>query len=123
MAAGTSPQHVGEVATLLRDELSALAERGITEQERARTVGNLSGGSALALESMEVRMMRLGRAELGTGEYLDRDESLARLATVTLADVRSLAQDLLHSPMSAVVVGSLKDGIVDHVVSQRVDSA
>jgi predicted Zn-dependent peptidase len=116
MAAGTSPANATTVAQLLRDELDSVATSGISSEELARTVGNLSGASALALESTEVRMMRLGRSELGTGEYVDRDEGLARLATVGLEDVQALARDLVHSPLSAVVVGAVKDGIVDDVV-------
>lgn len=117
MAAGTSPAHAQLVAELLRDELALVATHGITEDERLRTIGNLSGSSALALESMETRMMRLGRSELTTGEYVDREEALARLARVTTEDVRALAGGLMDGPLSAVVVGAVKDGIVDGVVS------
>lgn len=116
MAAGTSPSSAGTVAIVLRNELDSIAESGITRDELARTVGNLSGASALALESTEVRMMRLGRAELTTGEYVDREEGLARLGMVGLEDVKALAGDLVHSPLSAVVVGAVKDGIVNDVV-------
>lgn len=122
MAAGTSPTNATTVAALLRDELDVLAESGITPDELARTVGNLSGASALALESTEVRMMRLGRSELTTGEFVDREEGLARLATVGLDDVQALAADLVRSPLSAVVVGAVKDGIVDDVVRHSVVS-
>lgn len=117
MAAGTSPAHAQLVAELLRDELALVATHGITEDERLRTIGNLSGSSALALESMETRMMRLGRSELTTGEYVDREEALARLARVATEDVRALAVGLMDGPLSAVVVGAVKDGIVDGVVS------
>jgi predicted Zn-dependent peptidase len=116
MAAGTSPGNAELVADLLRAELAAVADKGITEEERQRTIGNLSGSSALALESMEARMMRLGRSELATGEYVDREEGLVRLGRVTTEDVRSLALHLVNSPMSAVVVGAVKDDIVDRVV-------
>lgn len=117
MAAGTSPSNAKLVAELLRDELAALAQSGITEDERLRTIGNLSGSSALALESMETRMMRLGRSELTTGEYVDREEGLARLARVSTDDVQALARHLENSPLSAVVVGAVKDDIVDGVVA------
>lgn len=123
MAAGTSPTHAKLVAELLRDELALVAKQGITEDERLRTIGNLSGSSALALESMETRMMRLGRSELTTGEYVDREEALARLARVTQEDVRALAMGLMDGPLSAVVVGAVKDGIVDEVVSAGTISA
>ena len=49
-----------------------MAEHGITEDELRRTIGNMAGASALALESSDTRMMRLGRSELSTGEFVDR---------------------------------------------------
>jgi len=118
MAAGTSPAHVGDVAGLMTSELRSIAEEGITPEELSRTRGNIAGASALALESSDTRMMRLGRSELSTGEFVDRDEGLQRLSRVDLSDVQSLAQELLSTPLSAVVVGAVKDGIVDGVIEQ-----
>ncbi|MDA8863380.1 insulinase family protein [Pontimonas sp.] len=118
MAAGTSPAHVAEVAGLMTTELSSIAHQGITAEELSRTRGNIAGASALALESSDARMMRLGRSELSTGEFVDRDEGLQRLSRVDLGDVQSLAQELLSTPLSAVVVGAVKDGIVDGVIEQ-----
>ena len=118
MAAGTSPAHVGDVAGLMTSELRFIAEEGITPEELSRTRGNIAGASALALESSDTRMMRLGRSELSTGEFVDRDEGLQRLSRVDLSDVQSLAQELLSTPLSAVVVGAVKDGIVDGVIEQ-----
>jgi len=118
MAAGTSPAHVGDVAGLMTSELRSIAEEGITAEELSRTRGNIAGASALALESSDTRMMRLGRSELSTGEFVDRDEGLQRLSRVELSDVQSLAQELLSTPLSAVVVGAVKDGIVDGVIEQ-----
>jgi len=119
MAAGTSPAHVAEVAGLMTTELSAIAQEGITPEELSRTRGNIAGASALALESSDARMMRLGRSELSTGEFVDRDEGLVRLSRVELGDVQALAQDILSTPLSAVVVGPVKDGIVDGVIDQE----
>lgn len=118
MAAGTSPAHVAEVAGLMATELSSIAQEGITAEELSRTRGNIAGASALALESSDARMMRLGRSELSTGEFVDRDEGLLRLSRVDLSDVQVLAQELLSTPLSAVVVGAVKDGIVDGVIDQ-----
>jgi predicted Zn-dependent peptidase len=117
MAAGTSPQSAGLVATLLAEALQLLAESGITEQELSRTSGNLAGSTALALESTEARMMRLGRSELTTGEFVDRDEALARFARVTEADVADLARYLVTQELSGVVVGNVPDSVLDKVVS------
>lgn len=118
MAAGTSPSHVAEVAGLMTTELTSIAQEGITAEELARTRGNIAGSSALALESSDARMMRLGRSELSTGEFVDRDEGLLRLSRVDLGDVQTLAQELLSTPLSAVVVGAVKDGIVDGVIEK-----
>jgi len=123
MAAGTSPAHVSEVAGLMTTELRAIAEQGITPDELSRTRGNIAGASALALESSDARMMRLGRSELSTGEFVDRDEGLTRLSRVELSDVQALAGDLLSTPLSAVVVGAVKDGIVDDVIDRATPSA
>jgi len=123
MAAGTSPSHVLEVAGLMTTELRAIAESGITADELSRTRGNIAGASALALESSDARMMRLGRSELSTGEFVDRDEGLQRLSRVELADVQAVAAGLVSTPLSAVVVGAVKDGIVDDVIDRDTPSA
>jgi predicted Zn-dependent peptidase len=114
MGAGTSPHSVAEVANVMKGELHSLAESGITESELARTKGSVSGASALGLENSDARMIRLGRAELVSGEFVDRDEGLARLHAVDRDAVQSIAQELAARPLSAVVVGAVAEGIVDH---------
>jgi predicted Zn-dependent peptidase len=116
MAAGTSPQSAGLVASLLAEQLQLVAHKGITAQELARTAGNLAGSSALALESSETRMMRLGRSELTSGEFVDRDEALVRFSKVVESDVADLAAFLVAQPLSGVVVGNVSHGVLDKVV-------
>ncbi len=119
MAAGTSPANAGNVADLMKQELDLMADKGITEAELERTKGNIAGGSALALESSDARMIRLGRSELSTGEFVDRDEALARLAMVGLAEVVDLAKQLAAAPLSGVVVGSVSPDVLDGVIPTR----
>jgi predicted Zn-dependent peptidase len=104
--AATAPQNTATVAELLIREFSALAERGVTADELRRSVGQLSGSSALALEDSDVRMSRLGRAEIGTGEFLDLDEQIRRFEAVTPAAVQELAAELLTRPLSLAAVGA-----------------
>jgi len=111
LAAGTSPDNAAEVVALMRDELVAIAKKGITAEELGRTVGNIRGATALALEGTEARMMRLGRSELVTGEFLDRAETMRRLDAVTLDDVHRIAQSLASSRLSATAVGPLGDQV------------
>ena len=115
MAAGTSPSSVVEVASVLKQELVRLADSGITEEELLRTKGSVAGGSALALENSDARMVRLGRAELSTGEFLDRDAGLARLAEVDRDAVQAVAQNLASEPLSAVVVGAVTPGTAESI--------
>jgi len=107
--AGCSPKRAPEVAGLMLEEFRRLATGGITAEELARARGQLGGASALALEDSDTRMTRLGRSELTLGEFADLDETLRRLAAVTVGDVRDLAAELASRPLSLAVVGA-----VDH---------
>lgn len=113
MAAGTSPDNAREVTRLMREGLAHIANEGITEEELVRTQGNIAGASALALEGTDARMMRLGRSELVTGEFLDRNETLRRLMAVSLDDVAALAAELVQSPMSHTAVGPVEESVFD----------
>jgi predicted Zn-dependent peptidase len=105
MYAGCTPQKVPQVIALLTAELEKLAAEGITEDELTKAIGQLSGGIVLALEDTGSRMSRLGRAELVAGEFLDIDETLARIREVTVEQVRALAVELAAAPRTITVVG------------------
>lgn len=109
MYAGCAPAKVGQVIGLLEAELEKLAEHGVSEEELKKALGQLSGGIVLALEDSGSRMSRLGRAELVTGEYLDIDESLARIREVTAAEVQDLARELAAAPRTITVVGPFEE--------------
>ncbi len=106
-----SPAKARQVADLMLEELRSVAVNGVTEDEIRRAHGQLSGGSALALEESETRMSRLGRAEITLGEFTDLDESLRRLYLVTAKDVQNLARDLLNQPLSLSAVGAVDDDV------------
>jgi predicted Zn-dependent peptidase len=116
MYGACAPANARAVARILIDEVHRIADSGISEVELARAVGQLSGGSALALEDSDTRMTRLGRAELSTGEFVDLDETLRRLALVTAEDVRALAADLTAHPLSICAVGAVDDDTVADLV-------
>jgi predicted Zn-dependent peptidase len=111
MYGACAPQKARSVAGIMIDELHRLAADGITHEEHVRAVGQLSGGSALALEDSDTRMTRLGRSELSTGEFADLDETLRRLALVTADDVRELAADLALRPLTIAAVGAVDDDV------------
>lgn len=107
MYAGTMPENAAAVAELAEAELRRVADEGITEEERDRALGQIAGSSALALEDSDTRMGRLARAELGTGEFLTLDTSLARFAAVTGDEIRSIAGTIAAQPLVRVAVGDV----------------
>ncbi|HEV7168200.1 MAG TPA: pitrilysin family protein [Micrococcaceae bacterium] len=109
MYAGCAPQKVPQVISLLTAELEKLASDGISTEELAKAVGQLSGGIVLALEDTGSRMSRLGRAELVAGEFLDIDETLTRIGDVTVEQVQELARELATSPRTTTVVGPFEE--------------
>ena len=109
MYAGCAPAKVGQVIGLLAAELEKLAEHGVSAEELSKALGQLSGGIVLALEDSGSRMSRLGRAEIVTGEFVDIDESLGRIRSVTAAEVQDLARELAAAPRTITVVGPFEE--------------
>jgi predicted Zn-dependent peptidase len=107
--AGCAPGKVDEVLALTRDELAAVAGRGISDEEVARGKGMLRGSLVLGLEDTGSRMTRLGKGELLYREMLGVDDLLARVEAVTPAQVREVAREILTAPMSLAVIGPFAD--------------
>jgi predicted Zn-dependent peptidase len=117
--AGCSPSKVTKVAELMLGEFHRLASDGVTVDEMRRSVGQLSGGAALALEDSDTRMSRLGRSEITLGEFIDLDESLRRLALVTAEGVRALAEDLASRPLTITAVGTVDESAFSNLATSR----
>jgi predicted Zn-dependent peptidase len=111
--AGCQPARVGEVLAICRDEVSKVAEHGITDEELSRGKGQLRGSLVLGLEDTSSRMSRLGKSELVQGELLAVDEVLARIESVNLDEVRAVAADILTGPMALAAVGPFADAEAD----------
>jgi predicted Zn-dependent peptidase len=107
--AGCSPSRVSEVLELCREQLDAVADKGLTDEEISRAQGQLRGSLVLGLEDTGSQMSRIGKAELVHGEVLGVDEVLSRIAGVTPDDVRAVADDVLRRPLSLGVIGPFPD--------------
>lgn len=103
--AGCQPKRVEEVLKICREELQKVAENGITEEELARAVGQISGSTVLGMEDTGSLMSRVGKAELCYGVHLSVDELLGKISAVTLDDVREVAGSVLggYRPSLAVI--------------------
>jgi predicted Zn-dependent peptidase len=106
---GCQPTKIDTVIGLCREELTDVAERGITVVELARGKGQLRGGLVLGLEDNGSRMSRLAKGELVYGELPSVGELLERIDAVTLDDVRAVAGELLTAAPAVAVVGPFAD--------------
>ncbi|MFF5565071.1 M16 family metallopeptidase [Streptomyces sp. NPDC012623] len=107
--AGCRPSQVHDVLRICRDELDRAAAEGLSDDEIARAVGQLSGSTVLGLEDTGALMNRIGKSELCWGAQMSVDEMLERIAAVTPDDVRAVARDVLGQRPSLSVIGPLKD--------------
>lgn len=103
--AGCQPGKVDQVLSIVRDELAAVAARGLTREELDRGKGQLRGSLILGLEDAESRMSRLGKSALSYGEVLPIDDLVTRIDAVTGADVQDLAAELMTGPQCLSAVG------------------
>lgn len=109
VSAGTAPDKAAELIRVVRGEVERLAADGLTEQELADAKSAAAGGSALALEHTDARMHRLGRAEIGIGEFVDLEAGLARLDAVTREDTQRVAEKYLGGHLHLAAIGPLTD--------------
>ncbi|MFE1578465.1 M16 family metallopeptidase [Streptomyces fradiae] len=113
--AGCRPSQVHDVLGICRDELDRVAAEGLTDDEIARAIGQLSGSTVLGLEDTGALMNRIGKSELCWGDQMSVDDMLARIAAVTPDDVRAVASELLGQRPSLAVIGPLKDKQADRL--------
>ena len=116
--AGASPAKAVDVAELMLAEFYKLADSGVTPIELVRAKGQLAGSSALALEDTDTRMSRLGRSEIGSGEFYDYDASLEMLEKVTIEEVQALALELAGGQLSVVSVGQADATALSRIVGR-----
>ncbi|MFJ4221652.1 M16 family metallopeptidase [Curtobacterium luteum] len=114
--AGCAPDNVPGVVEIVDQEFRRMVADGITDDELRRAKGQIEGALTLSLEDSDARMTRLGRSELGTGEYTDLATALERVDRVTRADVQELAGDLLTRPMITSVVGAVQLGELETAI-------
>ncbi|MEK6345027.1 MAG: pitrilysin family protein, partial [Curtobacterium sp.] len=115
--AGCAPDNVPGVVEIVDQEFARMVSDGITDDELRRAKGQIEGALTLSLEDSDARMTRLGRSELGTGEYTDLATALQRVDRVTRSDVQSLAADLLTRPMITSVVGAVRQEDLETAIS------
>jgi predicted Zn-dependent peptidase len=99
-----APDKVEEILQLVHDELGAIAEKGVTDEELDRAKGQMRGQTVLSYEGPQSRMSRLGGAEL-TGDSRTVLQLLDEYDRVTSDDIGKAAAALLARPAILGLVG------------------
>jgi predicted Zn-dependent peptidase len=103
--AGCNPSKAPEVVSIMRDVIHDVAQNGLTHEELSRAQGAVSGALVLSQEDTGSRMSRIGKSELVYGEIMSFDQILNEVSRVSSADIRALADDILHAAPTLAVVG------------------
>jgi predicted Zn-dependent peptidase len=111
VAAGTAPERLDELLTVVEAELDRLvADGGVSARELEAAKGHLQGSLALSLESSSSRMHRLGRSELTLGEVPNLDELVAEVGRIEADDVARVVERVVASPeRSLALVGPVEE--------------
>lgn len=112
--AGTSPQWMGEVVGLIKEQLDALQRDGLRPEELTRVKNQLKGNLLLGLETTDSRMNRIARNEIYMGEDMSPIEVARRIEATTNDEIVALARRILRPEAYAVtLLGDLKGHSVD----------
>lgn len=104
--ASGDPERVDEIWSVIEREVEqAAASVTLDDLERLRT--KLATGVTLAGEKPHDRMQRLGRVWTSVGEYVSLEDELERINSVTLDDIREVAEAY---PLRPQTVGRLTPG-------------
>ena len=100
---GTDPKKIERSKKLIFRELSNLASHRVSDRKLQAVRNQVKGSVMLSLESMDNRMMSLGRQEVYYKTYKTLDEILEQVATVSSNDLRNLAEQLFKPDQFSIV--------------------
>ena len=108
--AGTSLDSTEEVVELILQELKKMAAGNVSENEIARTQGQLVGSMILGLESTDSWMSHVARNEIYFGQAISIDEICQKIRTVSRDEVIELADTLFaKGAMTLTLLGDFND--------------
>ena len=105
-AAG-SPEKADDLFSVIHNELARAAEKGFDDAEVSRVKAQLKMGLLAGLESSGARVEQLARQILLHGRVLSTDEIVAEIERVETADLQSMLESLIGSPLSLATVGPI----------------
>jgi predicted Zn-dependent peptidase len=99
---GTSAETAEQVIDLAKTELRNVRDNNITQKELDRAKNQFRGSIVMGQESMNSRMMRIGRNELTFDRVIPIEEIMDRVNAVDLAGVAEVADHLFSQDAFAM---------------------
>ena len=93
---GTDASYLDHVRDLIKIEFDKLGQDKVSDKELGDAKRQLKGKLLLAQESMNNRMMRLGKNEIYFNTYVTMDELVSNIDAVTASEVQSYAGEFLN---------------------------
>ena len=92
----TDPAKREKAIKLTLNELQKMAETHVDETELERVKSQYKSGIVMGDESMERRMLRLGRQQIYYGENISLDDFLAKIEQIDVENIYILARELFN---------------------------
>jgi len=108
--AGTTAQNTMDVAEIMVEELSGIAENGITKTEFEQSREQLKGNLILSLESTSAKMNSIGKSMTLTGKVYTDEEVVKMVENVTMDDIDEVIKEVIDpANITATYVGKIND--------------
>jgi len=107
--AAVEREKLSETLDVLHTEIKHLKQGLIKREEFDAALDHLKAALVLSSDNADARMSRLARNELTFSRYVSYAETLKRLETLRLEDIRSLAERLFDEKWTMVALGPIEE--------------
>jgi predicted Zn-dependent peptidase len=116
ISAGTAPSKNCDTLEVIGDELTRLANDGVTAKELDIAKRHLVGAFHLGLEDTGARMASIASSQLALGRVDEVDTAAQRIRDVSADDVARVVAELTAAPRVVAVVGPVSESqIADRI--------
>lgn len=113
-ASTPTPQKVGELVTILADQLARLAIQPVNEIELSRARNMLKCNVLAQLESRLILFEDMGRQVLTYGKRESASQTCKKIDAVTAEDIQKLAHDMLLTTPTLAATGIHLEQVPSH---------
>lgn len=110
ISAGVDNKRIGEVLSVILDEVQKLKNKKIDEEELNKVKEFLIGNMKLSLESSDDIALFYGGQELLRKEIKDLDEKIKEIRNVNIKDIQNVAKEIFkNEKLNLALIGPFKD--------------